>query len=222
MIDGLLSRLAPHLCQSCGEIGTLLCDSCKYDIVSEVFNVCVSCAKPAGNIGICGECRPGYSQAWCVGERGGVLQRLIGLYKFQNAKAAHQPLGDLLCERLPVLPSSTVIVPVPTVASHIRQRGYDHTLLMARYVAKKQGLTCRSILDRATNTMQRHADYAKRKAQAKAAFRSANGQLDPQVPYLLLDDVITTGATLRYAAKTLRQAGAETIWVAALARQTLD
>lgn len=221
MLDDLLSYLAPHLCCECNKIGQLLCDNCKYDITSEAFYCCIVCGKVAGKYGLCRTCRPPYERAWCVGERTGGLQRLIGRYKFQNARAAHQPLGELLLNVLDQLPTATVIVPVPTVASHIRQRGYDHTLLLAWYIAKKRKLELQEVLERTTRTMQRHTTRQQRAMQAKAAFR-AKKELRDDIPYLLVDDVVTTGATLHYAAHELKKAGTRTIWVAALARQPLD
>lgn len=93
--------------------------------------------------------------------------------------------------------------------------------LVAGRIAKKRGLTMLSMIDRVANTKQRDADRQKRFAQAKAAFR-VNKKINPDVPYLLVDDVVTTGATVYYAAKALHDAGAKTIWVVAIARQPLD
>lgn len=221
MIDKLLSSLAPHPCCGCNKIGTLLCADCKYNINIEKFTQCVACGGNSGRLGVCAQCCLPYSRAWCVGERSGALQRLIGKYKFQNVYAAHVTLSDLLLECLDELPSETIVVPVPTVAAHIRERGYDHMFLLARRIAKKQNLRVQQALYRVTNTKQRDATRLERIAQAEMAFKST-GKLKEGVPYLLIDDVVTTGATLQYAAEALRDAGASDIWVAAIARQPLD
>jgi ComF family protein len=141
-------------------------------------------------------CQLPYSRAWCVGERSGTLQRLIGNFKFQNAKSGYKALSELLLDRIPQLPPETVIVPIPTVSSHIRQRGYDHTLLIAKHFARRRKHSVSSVIQRATSTKQRQASKAQRIAQAKAAFKIA-GSVNPDVPYLLIDDVMTTGATIR-------------------------
>lgn len=220
MVHKLLDLVAPHYCCSCGEIGSLLCESCKYDIVSERFSGCLLCGK--NKVGAnCKSCTSGIERTWCAGERTGALETLINSYKFENAEAAYMPLGDLLLASLPELPPDTIIIPIPTVRAHIRQRGYDHTLLLARYVAAKQGVAYNQYLRRKTASVQRGASRTLRIAQAKAAFE-VKGYLDPSLPYLLLDDVSTTGSTLRYAAKALKNAGATTIWAAAIARQPLD
>lgn len=122
---------------------------------------------------------------------------------------------------LPELPAETVVVPIPTVRAHIRQRGYDHALLLARYIAQERNLACAQPLERRTATTQRGVDRKARRIQAEAAFRVSTG-LQPDVPYLLIDDVVTTGATLRYGAKALKSAGATTVWAAAVARQPLN
>lgn len=183
--------------------------------------ICISCNKPTVIDWLCAECKVPYCRAWVVGERHGALQRLVGLYKFERAKAAYRELGDLLLNALPELPSNTVIVPVPTASNHMRERGYDHMLLIARYVAKCRGLKYELLIHRNVNTMQRHSTATRRIEQAKRAF-VVRGTLDPGIPYLIIDDVVTTGATIKYAAETLRNAGAHQVWVAVIARQTLD
>jgi predicted amidophosphoribosyltransferase len=94
-------------------------------------------------------------------------------------------------------------------------------LLIAKQLGRQRRLPVRSHLERATTTKQRSASRSLRITQAKAAFQ-ARGSLDPELIYLLLDDVVTTGATMKYAAKTLQAAGAQNIWVAAISRQPLD
>ena len=223
MIDTLLSFVAPHHCSGCGELGTLLCHNCKYDIISEPFSACIACGKGiAGKQGLGKECSDvPYERAWCVAPRHDVLQRLLDDYKFANTKAAFKPLAGLLHEHMPELPPNVHIVPVPTVNSHIRQRGYDHTLLLSRRFAKRRSLPVSPVLHRATNTMQRGANKRQRIKQAKVAF-VCHETLDAETIYLLIDDVITTGATVRFAAQTLVDAGAQTVWVASISRQTLD
>ena len=222
MIDRLLSTIAPHHCFGCGNVGTILCEGCKYDIVTEPFLTCVSCGKLASlSSGLCFDCQMPYERAWCVADRRDHLEQLIDAYKFKNTKAAYEPLADLLHSRLPDLPPYTVVIPIPTVNSHIRQRGYDHMLLIARQLGRLRRLPVDTSLTRATNTTQRGAGARERSAQAKFAF-TCDRKLDPQALYLLVDDVITSGATVKYAAQTLRDAGATRVWVASVSRQPLD
>lgn len=222
MIDDLLQILAPHYCCGCNKIGTLLCENCKYDITNEPLYICFACGKGlATNTGICESCRVPYVRAWCVGERHDTLQRLIGNFKFTNARAAYRPLAELLDEQLPLLPPEVRIVPMPTVGSHVRQRGYDHMQLIAKEFGRRRGLPVMSVLGRKTATKQRDASRAQRQRQAKGAFECTQ-KLDDQYIYLLLDDVVTTGASMRYAARALKQAGATTVWAASISRQTLD
>lgn len=156
-----------------------------------------------------------------MSDRRDQLLRLIDGYKFSNTKAADRPLADLLHSHLPELPQNTVIVPVPTVNSHIRQRGYDHMLLVAKRLGRLRGLTVDTSLQRVTTSVQRLASARQRAAQAKVAFACAK-PLNPDAIYVLVDDVITTGSTVKYAAKTLLDAGAGEVWVVSISRQLID
>lgn len=221
MLDTLISLVAPHLCSSCGAVGGNLCDYCKYDIENEYFAGCISCGKPANKTGICANCQLPYSHAWCVGERSGVLSELIDSFKFHNNYAAHKDLAGLLSDCIGVLPPGAVIVPIPTLASHRRARGYDHTLLLARELARRQKIPVSRLLRRAGTTTQRGCDKTTRRAQAAQAFE-LKGRVDTAKVYIVIDDVTTTGATLYYATRLLRDAGANMVWAAAIARQPLD
>lgn len=215
-----MSVIAPHHCCGCDKIGFLICHNCKNDIVNEAQIICLNCRRPTVNIWLCSDCKVPYDKAWAVGEREGVLQRLIGDYKFQRARSAYKDLADLLIKTLPDLPASTVIVPVPTTSNHIRERGYDHMLLIAKRVAKAKGVNCQTLLHRATKTKQRQSNALQRNLQASQAF-FAGKIVERERPYLLLDDVTTTGATIKYASKELVKAGAKNVWVAVIAYQKL-
>jgi ComF family protein len=220
MIERVLQLVAPHPCSGCAKVGTLLCHNCKNNIIEEPFFGCILCGKPKLS-GICDFHQTPLARAFTVGSRTGTLEILINKYKFEHAKAAVFPLAELLHEALPQLPSDIQIIPVPTVTSHIRQRGYDHIDLIARYLASMRQLPISRVLLRKTKDTQHTVNKYNRIKQARNAFRlRPNTLLEGQI-VLLLDDVVTTGSTLSAAAKLLHDAGA-TVWVATLAYQPLD
>lgn len=217
MLKAVTNALMPHYCCSCGRVGAVLCEHCKYDIVSEPFERCLVCLGPtAPHTQLCGSCHEPYTRAWCVGERTDALKTAIDLYKYKSVRAAAEPLVVLLDGAVPHLPPETRVVPVPTIAPHIRIRGYDHTALLAKHFAKRRGVGLSRELKRVTVSHQQGSSRHQRLAQARGAFRC---DVVEHVPYLLIDDVCTTGATLHYAAKALRDAGASEVYVAVLSRQ---
>lgn len=217
----LVNLLAPHYCCSCGEIGAVLCERCKYDIVSEPYSACILChnvAKPTESL--CNNCSAAFSHAWAVGSRIDVLKKVIDNYKFERARAAYAVFAELFDATLPNLPPDIVVVPIPTIAKHMRARGYDHMRLVAREFARVRKLAYSPCLYRRTSTMQRGASRGMRREQAKVAF--AVREVRQGARYLIIDDVSTTGATLEYASRALLQAGAKEVWVTVLATQPLE
>lgn len=216
----LIDLIIPHYCCSCGTIGSILCEYCKYDTIYEKYDRCVVClglARPGSNL--CSTCKVPFSRAWCTGERSGPLLGLINAYKFDRVRAACAILVDLIDETLPDLPRDVTVVPVPTIARHIRQRGYGHIEKIARRVATRRGYRYQEVLRRKTNSVQHGASRRDREQQAAQAFEIT--RVTPGV-YMLIDDVYTTGATLKYAAKALLEAGATEVWVVVLSRQPLE
>lgn len=170
---------------------------------------------------ICADCTLPYSRAWSLAERKEIMERLINAYKFERVRAAADIFADMLDEYLPELPDTTVVVPVPTIPRHVRQRGYDHTYLVAQKIARKRKLSCSSLIYRKKDTVQLGKSRRRRMKQADESF-GVRGRMDSGKIYLLFDDIFTTGATVNAAANLLRQAGACEVWVVILARQPLD
>lgn len=85
MFDSLLAPFAPHCCCVCGELGSVLCEDCKYNIISEPWTRCVFVVPTtlkreyATNVLV-----PNYKQVWCIPERSGALKQLGDRYKFES------------------------------------------------------------------------------------------------------------------------------------------
>ena len=222
MIEALMQKVAPHPCFGCGKIGTPLCHNCKNNITTEPFVGCILCGNTSPE-GLCAQHDVPICKAWVVGERRTVLRRVIDAYKFENVKRTAHTLVDLLDESLPLLSSNTLVVPIPTAPSHVRQRGYDHAYLLSVLFAERRGLTLTHLLERSSTKTQHRLNKAERQQEAGGAFRLFKGvEVAKDTPILLLDDIITTGSTITSASHVLSKAGAETIFVAALAYQPLD
>jgi Predicted amidophosphoribosyltransferases len=189
---------------------------CKNHIISDHNNYCLKCGVVI--IDHCSICRLPYQKSWMIGHRDHDEQSLVDKYKFFSMRALAKPLAETLSQAMPVLPENTIIVPVPTVSNHIRERGFDHTVLLARHLAKLKRCEYKRILIRKSKSVQLGSSKQKRLSQAKEAF-SCTQSLPKNKNYLILDDVYTTGATINAATRLLKQNGAQKIWVAVLARQ---
>lgn len=211
--------IAPHYCISCSAEGALFCVRCIEYTISERREGCIACGRIA-LAGVCGECCLPYERAWCADERMGALKVLLDTYKYERARAAHLPLAEIVVGALPELPADVVVTNIPTIMPHVRQRGYDHTALIAKEIAFRKHLTYTPLLGRKSTSVQVGKTRQVRELQAKTAFEALVN--NPPKTVLLVDDVFTTGATVRYAAQTLKNAGVSTVWVAVVARQPLD
>jgi len=210
MFDPLLSLIAPHQCLQCGVEGTLWCMDCR-EAVPPAIERCYRCHALSARSRTCASCRlpsPLYSvQAATRYE--GHAKRLIWRFKFERAKAAVYPITAIM-ERHS-LASESLIVPVPTSTNRVRQRGYDQTVLIARRFSLQRSLPYHAALMRLGRQQQHTATRAQRLSQLAQAFivprpGSVNGK-----HVVLVDDVITTGATLEAAARALKLAGAKRV-----------
>jgi len=121
-----------------------------------------------------------------------------------------------MAQKFTELPPGTVVTYAPTAAKRVRVRGYDQSKLIARQLAKELGLPFRPLLMRTGNTRQLGANKQQRKKQVEDVF-SVRPTVAPHACVILVDDVITTGATMEASAATLKRAGAERVIGAAFA-----
>ena len=213
----LLDLIAPHSCRGCGQIGNALCDRCKNHILSIHQSFCPNCKSFTSN-GKCSHC-PNLPPTYIIGERSDLLGKIIHDYKYNSVRSLARPLADLMNTILPCTDAPSVIVPLPTIDRHIRERGFDHTWLIAKLLAKLRGNHCqpKHLLLRATNTTQVGTNRSLRISQAQNAYRlNPKIAIDLNFTYILLDDVWTTGASMQNSIKILQQAGVNQTIVALL------
>jgi competence protein ComFC len=221
MFEPILSFIAPHSCCSCGFLGAILCQSCKNDIISDPFSRCLVCLNPTMDGDLCLRCRTasGIDAGWCIGTREQQLKVLLDRYKFDSARQAGVVCAELLDEQLPLLPDNLVVVAVPTSPAHRRQRGFDHTKLIAWQFAKRRKLPYRQALSRVDTSTQHFKNRSERFKTASSGLR-VSSNLPETV--LLIDDIYTTGATMSACVRALRENGVKQLFVAVIARQVLD
>jgi len=214
----MIRVLAPHYCLGCGAQDTLLCDACRMGELRLVPSRCYACKKLTRGYAVCPSCRRHgpLKHIWASCEYTALPRELIHVFKFERARAGYLPIARQLVESVPRL--DAVVVPVPTATSHVRQRGYDHTVLIAKQFAREQNLPYQSMLWRLGQQRQVGAEKAVRLRQAASFFEIKPRQSLPD-RVLLIDDVLTTGATLQAAARCLRQAGVKEVNAAVFAHK---
>jgi ComF family protein len=210
-------------CLLCGEPGVAGRDLCRGCTAGLPWNrsACLHCALPLPCPGTCGSCLqrpPPMTETHAVFVYGFPLDRLVPRLKFHNDLSAGRLMSELMVEAFSALPRPAAIVPLPLHDSRLRQRGYDQALELARPLARAlQVPLLADVLKRSRATApQSELDAGARQRNLRRAFEvRSNGSLPEHV--VLVDDVMTTGATLQAAAKQLLRAGVERVdaWVCA-------
>ncbi|MEO5627551.1 MAG: phosphoribosyltransferase family protein [Candidatus Saccharimonadales bacterium] len=210
-VDQVLQIFAPFDCLGCQKEGALLCRDCIVNCLPPAPDSCYKCRQPAQQA-LCEVCRPhptllsvNVSTAYK-----GVSQQLVGRLKFERTQAAAYIIGRIMDRRLPIY-KDYVVVHVPTVAQRVRQRGYDQAQLIARELARSRHLPYQSLLRRHGKTRQVGANRQERLQQLQHAYYCPNPQLVAGKKVLLVDDVLTTGATIEVASRVLKENGAKEV-----------
>lgn len=199
----ILDLIAPFSCRGCGRLGSLLCKCCKNYNIQTIPKICPRCRK---NRKKCSCEVPVY----VVGRREGVLMKLTEDYKYKSIRKTAEVLAELMSYAIPKdfdVNEDVIVIPLPTIARHIRERGFDHTRLLAKKLAEYRGWKMKTPIFRINKTVQVGADEKTRKAQAGKAYK-VSGKMDSSKMYLLIDDVWTTGASMESAIRLMKKAGA--------------
>jgi ComF family protein len=225
-VDGRLPRLLrslwPARCLACGEGGHAGRDLCLACAAALPWNgcACPTCALPLP-APVCGACLrrlPPLDALHAAFGYAPPLDRLLPRFKFHGDLAAGRLLAELMTDACAVLPRPETLIPIPLHGSRLRTRGYDQALELARPLARALDLSLRgNVLQRLRATApQSELNALERRRNLRNAFVVRDDVALP-AHVVLVDDVMTTGATLHAAAKVLRRAGVQRIdaWVCA-------
>jgi ComF family protein len=189
---------------------------------------CVSCRTPFQNHfpldeeGRCGLCRTGtrgFDAAYCFGLYEGTLRELVHLFKYGRMKPLAKALAAHLAGALPRDKRFDVVVPMPLHWRREWQRGFNQSALLARATARRCGIPMVNAVRRTRATAtQAGLSNARRRENVAGAFRVRKTALVEGRRILLIDDVMTTGATASACALALKRAGAKSVTLLALAR----
>ncbi len=226
---GLLNLLYPSTCPVCGNDSDShrhnpLCVACWKGIERYSGPACLTCGLPivseyATYCESCMKAPPPFSKIVYYGIYAGALRKAIHLLKFKGIKRLARPIAELLSE-LPI-PDADVIVPVPLHSKKLKEREFNQTALIGRHLSRQTGIPLlHEILKKDKATLpQTDVTGKERLKNVKNTFTAGKSVIGLRL--ILVDDVITTGATVYECSRVLKKEGASLITVVALARSTV-
>ena len=225
LISRFLNTLYPSRCPQCLKFSDVfeyspICSSCWSQIKKYSGTLCKICAEPFSSeyAEICGpylKNTPPFTKVFTYGLYEGILAEAINQFKFHAVKRLSKSLGKLLFGLS--LPHVDCIVPVPLTIKRLRERGFNQSLLIARIIAKetKIPLLMDVLLKKKDTLPQLGLSAKERVLNIKNAFESAGNVKGLRI--LLVDDVMTTGATVRECSRQLLDAFAQEVFVLTIA-----
>lgn len=233
---GLRDRVTPLLfpddCRVCAVpldrfTAIPVCEDCLSEpepLRAEFF--CKACGTPFLNRfpldeeGQCSLCRlglKGFDAVYTYGSYEGTLRSLVHLYKYVGMRPLARTFGGLLAQAIPRDRRFDAVVPMPLHWWKQFQRGFNQSELLASEIGRRWHVPVRDVARRTKRTeSQAGLTNAKRRANVQGSF-GVKGRLDG-LSILLVDDVMTTGATASACARALKRAGARHVTLAAVAR----
>ncbi len=226
----LLDLLFPKRCVQCKKFGSYVCATCFATIHFDEQLRCFVCNRPAVDSLTHPNCKTKYTidGIFSFVVYTGVVKRLLNVFKSQpHIKDIRGVLIDLMYEGFIQSEScyqhvqkDALIMPIPLFAATFRIRGYNQAALLAEGMAKRTKVRLLDRLKRIKNTKpQRGKTRGEREQNIEGAFAIERkvGRLVNDKTIFLVDDLVTSGATLREAAAVLKQKGAKKVFGLALA-----
>ena len=205
------------------------CDACL--ALPEVMTANYFCARcrtpflserPLDHEGICRRCRSGlagYDFAYSFGYYEGPLRKMIHHFKYGGAAVLAGPLGELMVRALPLDLQVDMIVPVPLHWRRKMWRGFNQCELLARPLESRLRVPLVRAIRKTRHTeTQASSTPAQRRSNLTGVFVLAAENIVEGKRVLLVDDVLTTGATVTMCSALLRRGGAKSVTVLTLAR----
>ncbi len=221
----LLEIVYPWRCPLCrgeGDPPTGLCPECRAGLGTAASWRCPVCGRPLVSLG---GCCPQPSDhpldgLFSVADYGDAVRTLIHLHKYSRAGRAGRALGIIFSEEVESsldVPCD-MIVPVPLSRARQRQRGFNQAALMGRRLGRKMSLPVGYDVLKRVRHAQAQAELSgrEREENVSRAFTRGRGA-GPPGRCLLVDDVYTTGATMRDCARVLKEGGAQQVFGAVFA-----
>ena len=232
--DPIFSFIFPDDCRVCGQALRAVsripvCVRCLADpqpLVAEYF--CSSCRTPFVNAfpldesGRCTLCRlglAGFDDVYTYGSYEGSLRKLIHLFKYERIHTLAKPLSRFAAQVLPREKTFDAIIPMPLHWRRRWERGFNQSALLAQEIGRLWNVPVKKVVRRTKRTApQAGLTNAKRRANVAGAFVAKKGMRLDDARVLLVDDVLTTGATAAACARALKRAGAKHVALLAIAR----
>jgi ComF family protein len=221
-VAAALDLALPAECVGCRREGPPLCHTCRPALDVRRH------AAPGTALGLPAELpAPLLQLEWCAPFTG-VTRRALHALKYGGERRLAAPLGGAMADRWAVAGAGgDLLVPVPASPDRVRHRGYDQAVLLARVAGSRLGLPVHEILERSRSTAaQFDLDRVDRGTNVAGAFRLTARGPGPRGSQqlrgawvVLVDDVVTTGATLAACATTLLEAGALGVSALTVARE---
>lgn len=220
-----LDLIFPKKCLGCGRLGSYICNNCFSGIVIIEHPICPECERQA----VCGKTHPG-----CLRRFGldglvvacrykGVVRAAIKRIKYKWSYDISSVLVDLLVANLWRFdfPQKAILVPIPLHVKRKRWRGFNQAQILAGVLSKRFGQRRLDLVERIVETKtQVGLSRKERKINVKDVFALRFTQGKPVLKgrdFILVDDVFTSGATMKEVAKVLKRAGARNVWAMAVA-----
>lgn len=228
-ISGLVGRLQellfPSRCPGCGRRGVLICDDCLEQVPWLGTDVCPCCALPRRSGWICSACRvdpDALDGARAACRVDGLVRKAIHELKYRGARTRAPLLASLLAGVIEDRPLQLdLLVPVPLASRRQRERGFNQAELIASALGQRLAVpVAADVLHRTRHTRPQVGQTSEqRRTNLAGAFACPSPDRIAGRRIGLVDDVLTTGSTLRGCAEELRAAGAVRVYGLVIARE---